>query len=242
VVSPNIPGQLPGTISPGLVNSPPQNPSNSTGESTVVVGTSCPGAVSRSDVISIELGWSTSHDLDAHLSGPLFAGASSSERFHVFTPFIASPPRPDSVSHAALECDSITGASIERVVILPVSGAYVAGDYHFWVHNFSGQNAGDAPFQAYPASVSVFKNGVRTGGPFSVADARDTAPSGLRGLWYVFNLSLNADGSMLVTPVQEFRWAPEDFATVLTVRGGPTERPSGGDGRPNNVRKRARPR
>jgi hypothetical protein len=198
--------------------------------------------VTRSDAISIELSWSPSHDLDAHLSGPLFAGASSGQRFHVFTPFIAAPPRPDTVAHAGLECDSVTGATIERVVILPVSGSYVAGDYHFWVHNFSGQNAGDALFQAYPASVSVFKNGVRTDGPFSVADARDTDPNGFRSLWYAFNLSLSTDGSMRVTPVQEFRRATGNFATVLTVKDGSTGRRSEGEGSPNNVRKRGRAR
>ncbi|MGE3271897.1 MAG: hypothetical protein AB7P40_24295 [Chloroflexota bacterium] len=141
-------------------------------------------------------------DLDSHLSGP----ASGGGRFHLF--FL--DPNPES--YVSLTADAKTGFGPDQVLIRPLPGSdqYVPGDYHFWVHNFTGTPEFDAS-QAY---VVVTKDGVQLA-TYAVGNA---AGNPADELWYVVNVQVAANGDVTLTPVQQF--TNGDGLTVLRAPYG----------------------
>jgi len=139
--------------------------------------------------ITITLVWGAQpQDLDLHLSGPAPGGG----RFHAF--FLDPTPVP----YAALTLQDDNQLGPEQMVIRrdPATGQFVAGDYHLWVHNFSGT----PEFNVSQARV-IINNNAQLLGVFDVNNANgDPALE----LWYVVNLEVDAVGNVTLVPVQQF--------------------------------------
>jgi uncharacterized protein YfaP (DUF2135 family) len=141
------------------------------------------------DKVVIVLAWGTTpYDLDLHLSGPDGAGG----RFHAY--FSSKNPVP----YAFLDLDDRDGSGPETLTIRPRDdGTFVAGDYHVWVHNYSGSPEFDASgarvtLTAGGTQLAQYDVGVATGSP---AD----------DIWEVVNLTVSDDGSVTgVSVVQTF--------------------------------------
>jgi VCBS repeat-containing protein len=151
--------------------------------------------------ITIVLTWgAVPADLDSHLSGPDTAGG----RFHVYY------NNQNPVDYASLDVDDITSFGPETVTITidPVGGAFVAGDYHYWVHDYTNR-FGSAQFAVSGATVTVTQCGSQ------IAQYQVSAVTGdsTRHLWHVFNFTLSSDGDVTVTPIQTFKIG--DQTTVL---------------------------
>lgn len=146
-------------------------------------------------------------DLDAHLSGP----ASGGGRFHLF--FVNPTPE----TYASLTSDSQTGFGPEQVVVRrdPGTNNYVAGEYRFWVHNFTGS----PNFSQSQGRVVVTKDSQLLG-TFPVGNASGDSSE---ELWHVVNLQVTAGGDVTVTPVQQF--TNGDGLTVLRPPYGPKPPP-----------------
>jgi uncharacterized protein YfaP (DUF2135 family) len=131
-------------------------------------------------------------DLDLHLSGP--DGASG--RFHCF--FAARNPVP----WAEIGPDDTTGTGPEVTSVFRVppgpSGSFVAGDYHVWVHNFSGPT--------YAASAAAVTIVVADPGGSLTQLARYVVTSAMGDpqdrLWHVFDFTIDAAGNVTRTDVQ----------------------------------------
>ncbi len=139
--------------------------------------------------ITVVLTWGDSpSDLDSHLSGPDGSGG----RFHLAY-YDMNP-----VSHASLDVDDTTSYGPETVTITisSVDGAFVAGDYHFWIHNYSQS----PEFDVSGATVTVSQSGAQLA-QYSVAGASGHPAN---DLWHVVNLQVAADGSVTLAPVQTF--------------------------------------
>jgi uncharacterized protein YfaP (DUF2135 family) len=140
--------------------------------------------------ITIVLTWGEEpRDLDAHLSGP----DRSSGRFHLY---YANPQAPSSSPYATLDVDDRLSSGPETITIArdPTTGEFVAGEYRYWVHNFSTT----PEFDVSGARVTVNSGG-------SQLDSFDV-PGGAAGLdiWRVVNLTIDAAGNVSLTPVQSF--------------------------------------
>lgn len=169
---------------------------------SVAEGTSPPLAFALAPLTSatqdeIVLSWGEPPaDLDIHLSGPAGGG-----RFHLYF------GNPDPVPHASLISDQRSGPGGELIVIRrdPATNQFVPGEYRVWVHNFSGS----PDFPATGAALAVVSDGVQVG-RFEV-----TAASGdpSQDLWHVVNLTIDANGSVTLRPVQQFK--PGHETTVL---------------------------
>lgn len=140
--------------------------------------------------ITIVLTWGGQPpDLDAHLSGPNRSGG----RFHIFYANAAEPlPSP----YATLDVDDVSSFGPETITIArdPATGLFVAGEYRYWVHNFSTT----PEFDVSNARVTVNSGGAQLG-DFNV-------PGGAAGLdiWRVVNLTVDPAGNVSLTPVQTF--------------------------------------
>jgi uncharacterized protein YfaP (DUF2135 family) len=157
--------------------------------------------------IVMTLSWGPSPtDLDAHLSGP----ASGGGRFHLF--FVS--PNPET--YASLTSDTQSGFGPEQVVVRrdPATNNYVAGEYRFWAHNFSGT----PNFGQSQGRVVVTKDSQLLG-TFLVGNASGDASE---ELWHVVNLQVTAAGDVTLTPVQQF--TNGDGLTILRPPYGPKER------------------
>jgi hypothetical protein len=162
---------------------------------TIPVGGTVDQAISLTPVraggqITIVLTWGGQpRDLDAHLSGPDRSGG----RFHVF---YANPSDPQPSPYASLDVDDTQSFGPETITIAkdPTTGAFVAGEYRYWVHNFSGEAGYD---------VSNARVTVNTGG--GQLDSF-TPPGGSTGLaiWRVVNLTIDTAGNVALTPVQTY--------------------------------------
>jgi hypothetical protein len=150
--------------------------------------------------IQIRLAWGVQpSDLDSHLSGPDQAGG----RFHCF--WVDKTPVP----YVVLDHDVTTGSGPETITISQAVGQFVAGDYHYWVHNYTATT-----FAGSDASVSVATvdaQGVLT----QIAHYDVTAATGdpTLGLWHVVDFSLDVLGTVVRTDVQAFQAG--NSATVL---------------------------
>jgi hypothetical protein len=140
--------------------------------------------------ITIVLTWGAQpDDLDAHLSGPDRGGG----RFHIY---YANRSAPSSSPYASLDVDDTTSFGPETITISrdPTTGLFAAGDYHYWVHNFS-----ETPeFDVSDGRVTVNSGGAQLDS-FAV-------PGGAAGLdiWRVVNLQVDSAGNVTLTPIQTF--------------------------------------
>ena len=166
----------------------------------VVISLNC-SAVVVDKIVAI-LQWAAQPtDLDAHLSGPDEQGG----RFHLFFANRTQPPVP----YASLDTDNTTSFGPETLTISKSAGAFVAGDYHVWVHNYIGST-----FAGSSAVVTVLRldpQGVptqltRQEVQFATGDQADD-------LWHVVDLNVGAGGSVAVTVVQTL--LPGNSSTVL---------------------------
>lgn len=166
----------------------------------VVISLNC-SAVVVDKIVAI-LQWAAQPtDLDAHLSGPDGQGG----RFHLFFANRTQPPVP----YASLDTDDTTSFGPETLTISKSAGAFVAGDYHVWVHNYIGST-----FAGSSAVVTVLRlnpQGVptqltRQEVQFATGDQADD-------LWHVADLGVDAGGSVAVTVVQTL--LPGNSSTIL---------------------------
>jgi uncharacterized protein YfaP (DUF2135 family) len=155
----------------------------------VVISLNC-SAVVVDKIVAI-LQWAAQpSDLDAHLSGPDGQGG----RFHLFFGNRTQPPVP----YVSLDTDDVSSFGPETLTISKSAGAFVAGDYHVWVHNFIGST-----FVGSSAVVTVLRLDPqdvptqlsRQEVQFATGDPADD-------LWHVVNLDVGAGGSAAVTVVQ----------------------------------------
>jgi hypothetical protein len=143
------------------------------------------------DSIVIILQWSTEPaDLDAHLSGPDGAGG----RFHVF--FINRGNSP--VPYASLDRDDRDGQGPEVLSITKSGAAFVAGDYHMWVHNYIGSS-----FAGSSAVVTVLRVNPQ-GLPSQLSRQEVQFATGNQDddIWHVVNLDVTTAGGVTVNVVQ----------------------------------------
>jgi uncharacterized protein YfaP (DUF2135 family) len=154
------------------------------------------------DRILIRLDWGMSpSDLDSHLSGP---DGTPGGRFHCF--FVNKTP----TAFVTLDVDDVTSFGPETITISKdSSGAFVAGDYHYWVHDFTtttfaGSNA------SVTVSVVSAQGSVNQLATFLVANASgDQADD----IWHVVDLAIDASGNVTQTVVQTL--SQGNSATVL---------------------------
>lgn len=157
------------------------------GDSQVVIPLNCSGVVV--DRIVVILQWAAQpSDLDIHLSGPDGQG----ERFHLFYNNRAPVP------YVSISVDDINSFGPETLTISKSAGAFVAGDYHVWVHNFVrstfvDSNAVITVLRMDPLGVPTQLT--RQEVQFATGDPADDA-------WHVVNLDVGVGGSVAVTVVQ----------------------------------------
>jgi hypothetical protein len=158
----------------------------------------------------IRLDWGTQpSDLDSHLSGPNPAGG----RFHLFYANRGQPPVP----FVELDLDDTTALGPETITIrrspATAAGVFVAGDYHYWVHNYSAKYDPAATFVGSGAAVSVSavdaQGNLSQIGRYEVVNATGTEDD----LWHVVDLTIDANGNVALNVVQTFQ--PGDQNTVL---------------------------
>jgi hypothetical protein len=143
--------------------------------------------------LQIRLDWGMQpSDLDSHLSGPNPAGG----RFHCL--WNARTPVP----FVELDVDDVTAFGPETTTIrrspTGPTGAFVAGDYHYWVHNFTGTT-----FAGSSASVTVSAadpQGVLS--QIAWYDAVVAAGNPADDLWHVVNLAIDVNGNVVRTDIQ----------------------------------------
>lgn len=114
------------------------------------------------------------------------------------------------VSYVSLDVDDTTQFGPETTTVTRVAAGFVAGDYHYWIHNYSTSpefNSSSAVVTVSQCDASLSPIQVTQ---FSVANATGDASL---DLWHVFNLSLTSSGTLSVTPVQTFVDGTE--ATIL---------------------------
>jgi len=176
---------------------------------TVVAGSSLEQAIALTPgraggEITIVLTWGAQpSDLDAHLSGPDRSGG----RFHIY---YANKSAPSSNPYATLDVDDLVSFGPETITISrdSTTGSFVAGEYRYWVHNFSTT----PEFDVSDARVTVNSGGAQL-------DAFNV-PGGATSLdiWRVVNLTVDAAGNVTVTPVQTFETGFD--STVFSVPEG----------------------
>jgi hypothetical protein len=149
--------------------------------------------------ITITLSWTADVDYDAHLSGPTPSGSS---RFHVY--FGDKNPVP----YASLDEDIIGTPLAPEIITItpnPSTGQFVAGEYRYWVHDFSGSG-----FSSASPVTATIRQGSHTLG--SLAVGQTTALN----IWYLFNLQVDASGNVQVSTLNQFQSG--SAGTILCAR------------------------
>jgi uncharacterized protein YfaP (DUF2135 family) len=145
--------------------------------------------------VKIVLTWGLSpSDLDSHLSGPDIENAGQT-RFHMVY-FDRDP-----VSYVSLDVDDVSSFGPETVTVTRVAAGFVAGEYHYWIHNFSNSpefNGSSAVITVSQCDANLTPVQVTQ---FSVANASGDPTL---DLWHVFDFSLTSGGTLSITPVQTF--------------------------------------
>ncbi|MFC8125899.1 hypothetical protein [Streptomyces sp. NPDC057302] len=170
------------------------------GSTTIVIRLRRDAPVQAPTGFMLQLDWGTApRDLDLHCSGPDNAGG----RFHCL--FNNMQPVP----FVRLDVDDRDATGPERIKITPVGGAFLPGDFHCWIDNFSGERT----FDGSGASVTLLSldaNSLPTRrGRWVVADVPGTQAR----LWSVARFTVDAQGQLTVTPVMSYQSG--DWATVL---------------------------
>ncbi len=178
---------------------PSQTPVSVVAGQTVEVSIGLLESTISADAVQVILSWGDRpNDLDLHLSGP--DGGSTGGRFHGY--FSNENP----TTFVCLDLDDTVQFGPETMTIARGSdGSFVAGDYHVWIHNFSGS----PEFDVSAAVVTLFAGGQQ------IAQFNVTAAAGNATLdiWQVVNFDLAADGSVTnVRPLQTFA---EGFSTSV---------------------------
>lgn len=140
-------------------------------------------------------------DLDSHLSGPIPAGG----RFHLFYDNRTQPPVP----FVELDQDDTTALGPETITIrrspANAAGVFVAGDYHYWVHNFSATFNVSATFIGSGAAVTISavdpQGNLSQVGRYEVAHATGASDK----MWHVVNFTIDANGNITANVVQTFK-------------------------------------
>jgi hypothetical protein len=151
----------------------------------------------------IQLSWgATPYDLDSHLSGPDTEHFGNPARFHCYR--LARTP----VTYVTLDGDVTTGGGPETITIERkppgAGGQFVAGDYHYWVHDYTGPTFVDS--LAKVAISAVDDQQALT----QIASYDVTAAVGYPtnatpyDLWHVVDFTLDANGIITRTDVQTF--------------------------------------
>ena len=156
--------------------------------------------------ITIVLTWAGQpRDLDAHLSGPTRSGG----RFHIY---YANPAGPSPDPYARLDVDDVASFGPETVTIArdSTTGSFVAGEYRYWVHNFSTS----PEFDVSNGRVTVNSGGAQL--------ESYTVPGGAVSLdiWRVVNLTIDASGNVTLNPIQSYA-AGYDFTPFGVPSGSP---------------------
>jgi hypothetical protein len=153
------------------------------------------------DTDDVILSWTApTADLDIHMSGPLLNGG----RFHLY--FLNEQTR-NPAPHVSLVSDALSGPGQERIIIRrdPTTADFVPGEYRVWVNNFNGL----PPFTATGAILNVLDHGASVGQFAAVNATGDPTEE----LWHVVNLTLDRNGKITLTSVQQFK--DGDVFTVL---------------------------
>jgi uncharacterized protein YfaP (DUF2135 family) len=138
-------------------------------------------------------------DLDLHVSGPLSGGGPG--RFHVYYAHSAQVDGSGD-PYCQLDVDDVNGNGPETqtITISDSEGNYVAGDYHVWVHNFSG----DATFEPSGATINLFDKTTQRGSFAQSAVVNPLNGTDDQRIWKVVNFTIDDAGNMtVVAPVQE---------------------------------------
>jgi uncharacterized protein YfaP (DUF2135 family) len=131
-------------------------------------------------------------DLDLHVSGPV--SGSSSARFHVYYNN-RSVRDADNDPYCELDVDDVdgNGPETQTITVSVDEGNYVAGNYHVWVHNFSGGS-----FAGSGATLNLFDKTTQRGSFAQDAVIGDDS----RRIWKVVNFTIDDAGNMTFAPVQ----------------------------------------
>lgn len=164
-------------------------------------------AVERPTAFVMQLDWGlVPRDIDLHCSGPDTAGG----RFHCLFDDLSTPINEmQPVPYVRLDVDDTNATGPERITVDQVAGAFVPGDYHCWVHNYSGEDT----FANSGASVtllSVDATALPTQRGRWVAAAVVGAPD---RLWNVMRFTIDALGQLTVTQVMTYQ--PGTYSDVL---------------------------
>jgi len=155
--------------------------------------------------VSVVLTWGAQpSDLDSHLVGPNGSGG----RFHCY--YGNSNPVP----FVNLDIDDTSAFGPETITVSQQSGAFVAGTYNYYVHNYSGSPG----FDVSSAVVTVFAAGAQVA-QYSVGAATGSPTS---AYWSVFGFTLTPSGAgASIAPVQQFTGTPPTLVGVtFPPKGG----------------------
>ena len=121
------------------------------------------------------------------MSGPDGSGG----RFHAY--YSNKTP----VSHVFLDLDDTSSFGPETMTVQPPTegGSYVSGDYHVWVHHYSG----DLTFAESGASITLFAGGAQLSQYTATGGSGDAS----QRIWNVVNFTVAEDGSVSNIDVQQ---------------------------------------
>lgn len=142
------------------------------------------------DKILIRLDWGMSpSDLDSHLSGPDGTGG----RFHCS--FVDKTP----TGFVTLDVDDVTSFGPETITISrDAAGSFVAGDYHYWVHDYTTTTFADSNASVTLSVVNAQGNVNQLATYLVAGAAGDPADD----IWHVVDLAVDASGNAALTVVQ----------------------------------------
>ena len=142
--------------------------------------------------VSVVLTWGAQpSDLDSHLVGPNGSGG----RFHCY--YANRTPVP----FVTLDVDDTSAFGPETITVAQQAGAFVAGTYNYYIHNYSGSPG----FDVSSAVITVFAGGTQVA-QYAVSAATGTPTS---PYWSVFGFTLTASGAgASIAPVQQFTGTP----------------------------------
>lgn len=143
--------------------------------------------------IRLVLTWgSQPADVDAHLSGPTTEGG----RFHIS---FLDREHPDVIPYVGLDVDDVSSFGPETITIRrnPATNQFVAGEYRYWLHNFSTTPELDVS----GARVTINQGGAQLAE--YVISGSPANPS--QDIWHVVNLTVDAAGNITRTSIQQYK-------------------------------------
>ncbi|OJZ63276.1 hypothetical protein BRW64_23255 [Mycolicibacterium diernhoferi] len=152
--------------------------------------------ISDPSFVRIVLHWgATPADLDSHLTGPTTNGGS----FHVYYASRTYTPSGTSKAAAELDYDDTSSFGPETTTIRILT----PGDYYFYVHDFSNGSSDSSRGMALSgANIRVYNS---TG---SISQRFDISPTSSGTYWTAFKLTIRADRSVSITPINQYGTSP----------------------------------